>query len=97
MGQITVECKVTSAIASFDNPAVYEVENVKIINGPEVNINKIASFTHTYSGQALEDEEIVAQGKLEKVIGEQETHRIVVGTTRESLNEFIKLKYIPSL
>ncbi|MDP1551773.1 MAG: DNA polymerase subunit beta [Methanobacteriaceae archaeon] len=97
MGQITVECKVTNAIASFDNPAVYEVENVKIINGPEVNINEIASFTHTYSGQAIEDEEIVAQGKLEKVIGEQETHRVVVGTTRESLNEFIKLKYIPSL
>jgi hypothetical protein len=104
LGQMTVECSVFNALASFDNPAVYEVNDVKIIetrfdsldNNPiDMNISEIASFTHTYSGQALEGERIMARGKLEKVIGEKESYRIVVGTTRESLNEFIKLKENP--
>jgi len=105
MGQITVECTVSNALASFDNPAVYEVQDVETIdinltslNSSEiskVNISEIASFTHTYSGQALEGERIMARGKLEKVIKKKESYRIVVGTTRESLNEFIKLKINP--
>jgi hypothetical protein len=104
VGQMTVECTVSSSLASFDNPAVYKVKDVKIIesrfdssdNVPKIEISEIASFTHTYSGQALEEERIVAQGKLEKVIiNSNESYRIVVGTTRESLNEFIKLKESP--
>ncbi|WP_282730993.1 DNA polymerase subunit beta [Methanobacterium alcaliphilum] len=96
MGFITVECTVSNALAAFDNPATYEVEDIKIIDGPHVEIKEIASFTHTYSGQALEGEKIISRGKLEKVIGSQETYRVVVGTTRESLNEFIKLKKSPT-
>lgn len=105
LGQMTVECTVSNALASFDNPAVYEVHDVEIIDinltSPDsseiskVNISEIASFTHTYSGQAREGERIVARGKLEKVIDQKESYRIVVGTTRESLNEFIKLKINP--
>lgn len=104
LGQMTVECAVSSSLASFDNPAVYEVHDVKIIdikldlldNPINIDISEIASFTHTYSGQAQDGEEIVARGKLEKVITENNEHyRIVVGTTRESLNEFIKLKENP--
>lgn len=94
-GFMSVECTVSNALASFDNPAVYEVEDVKIIDGPNVSISEIASFTHTYSGQAVEGERIIARGKLEKVIKDKESYRIVVGTTRESLNEFIKLKESP--
>ena len=105
LGQMTVECTVSNALASFDNPAVYEVQDVKIVDinltSPPSNrvsapnISEIASFTHTYSGQAREGERIVARGKLEKVINIKESYRIVVGTTRESLNEFIKLKINP--
>ena len=32
LGQMTVECTVSSSLASFDNPAVYEVHDVKIID-----------------------------------------------------------------
>ena len=35
---------------------------------------------------------ITARGKLEKVIGEDVNYRLVVGTTRESIGEYIKLK-----
>jgi uncharacterized protein len=97
LGQITVEGTVSNALAAFDNPAIYEVTDVKIIDGPEVPITKIASFTHTYSGQAVEGEEIIARGKLEKVLGPEESYRVIVGTTRESLNEYIKLKKFPKL
>ena len=92
MGCIEIECTVKDSLAAFDNPAVYMVEDVTIIKGPEVSINEIASYTHTYAGQAREGECIIARGKLEKVIGENVSYRLVVGTTRESLGEYIKLK-----
>jgi predicted nucleotidyltransferase len=92
MGCIEIECSVKDSLAAFDNPAVYKVENVNIIKGPEVPINEVASYTHTYAGQAKDGERIIARGKLEKVIGEDVTYRLIVGTTRESLGEFIKIK-----
>ncbi len=68
---IEIECTVTDSLAAFDNPAVYKVDDVEIIEGPEVPINEVASYTHTYAGQAREGERITARGKLEKVIGEK--------------------------
>ena len=92
MGTIEIECTVSDALAAYDNPAVYKVEDVSVIDGPEVPINEVASYTHTYSGQAVEGECIIARGKLEKVINETISYRLIVGTTRESLGEYIKLK-----
>ncbi len=92
MGIIEIDCTVTDALAAFDNPAVYKVDDVEIIKGPKVPITELASYTHTYAGQAREGERITARGKLEKVIGQNINYRLVVGTTRESIGEFIKLK-----
>lgn len=92
MGTVEIECTVSDAIAAYDNPAVYKVEDVKILRGPEVLIEEVASYTHTYSGQAVEGERIVARGKLEKVMNETTSYRLIVGTTRESIGEYIKLK-----
>lgn len=91
LGTAMIECKVADAIGAFDNPAVYEVEDVNILEGEDVPITEVASFTHTYSGQAKDNEEIIVKGKLEKVIGPNTRYRIVVGTTRESIDEYIKL------
>ncbi|RJS49265.1 MAG: DNA polymerase subunit beta [Methanobacterium sp.] len=91
-GHVTLEATVKSALASFDNPAVYEVNDVKIMEGPPVTVDKVASFTHTYAGQAEEDERIIVKGKLERVIDSKNSYRVVVGTTRESIDEFIKIK-----
>ncbi|NYB51844.1 MAG: DNA polymerase subunit beta [Methanobacteriaceae archaeon] len=91
-GNIEIEAVVSDALAAFDNPAVYQVEDVKILNGPQVSLDEVASFTHTYSGQAREGETIIARGKLEKVVGKKTHYRLIVGTTRESLGEYIKLK-----
>ena len=92
MGSIEIECTVTDSLAAFDNPAVYKIDDVKIIEGAEVAISEVASYTHTYAGQAREGERITARGKLEKVIGKNISYRLIVGTTRESIGEFIKLK-----
>ncbi len=92
LGNAMIECKVSDALGAFDNPAVYKVEDVTILEGLTVPITEVASFTHTYSGQAKYGEEIIVKGKLEKVIGQDKKYRVVVGTTRESIDEYIKLK-----
>lgn len=92
LGTAKIECKVSDALGAFDNPAVYKVEDVDILEGRNVPITEIASFTHTYSGQAKDGEEIIAKGKLEKVVDKNIKYRLVVGTTREAFDEYIKLK-----
>lgn len=90
-----IECIVSDAIGAFDNPAVYKIEDLKILEGPDLPITEVASFTHTYSGQAREGERIIAQGAVEKVVNQKTgeiKYRLMVGTTRESFNEYIKLK-----
>lgn len=92
LGRATIKSRVYDSLAAFDNPAIYKIENVHIIEGPDVNISEIASFTHTYAGQAREGEKIIASGKLERVMAKEIKYRLVVGTTRESLGEYIKLQ-----
>lgn len=90
-----IECTITDALASYDNPAVYEVDDVKVLDGPDLPVDDIASLTHTYAGQVREGERVVAKGKLEKITEKdtrKKTNRLVVGTTREALDEYIKLK-----
>ncbi|MGZ7119207.1 MAG: DNA polymerase subunit beta, partial [Methanobacterium sp.] len=91
-GTAMIECKVSDALGAYDNPAVYKIEDVTFLEGHEVPVTEVASFTHTYSGQAKDGEEITVKGRLEKVMDKKSGYRIVVGTTRESINEYIKLK-----
>lgn len=91
-GTVKIEATINDSLAAFDNPAVYQVEDVDIMEGAPTPIKEVASYTHTYSGQAREGERIIARGKLEKVMGKKTYYRLVVGTTRESLGEYIKLK-----
>ena len=76
--RMTVEARVTDASLSFDSPAVYLVDH-------EV-VDRIVSFTHTYSGQALAGEVVEACGVLE-VHGADRW--LVVGTTRTARGEYI--------
>ncbi len=93
LGRIKIEAKVYDAMAAFDNPAIYKVEDVRILEGPSADIDEVVSFTHTYAGQAKEGEKIIAKGELERYTGAREGYRVVVGTTREALNEYIKVDY----
>lgn len=95
LGTLKIECKVSDALGAFDNPAVYKVDDVKILEGSDIPIDELASFTHTYSGQARDGEIVIAKGRVDKIINQNTggiINRLVVGTTRESLDEYIKLK-----
>lgn len=109
VGIAKIEATIEDAIASFDNPAIYKVKDLKVleIESGDIDliaqIRELASFTHTYAGEAVEKEQVIAKGKIEKVLKvlednggkTEEYYRLIVGTTRESIDEFIKLKNIP--
>lgn len=79
LGKMTIVAEVIDATLSHDNPAVYEVEHEEI--------NRVLSFTHTYSGQALAGETIEARGVCEEHGDER---WLIVGTTRVAKGEFIR-------
>ena len=83
---------------AFDNPSLYTIENLKILDGVEAPISEVVSFTHTYAGEVIDGEHVLAKGKVEKVIseGKKDSYRLVVGTTRESMDEYVKLKESPA-
>jgi predicted nucleotidyltransferase len=78
IGKMEIEARVTNASLAFDSPAVYEVEHE--------SVNRVLSFTHTYSGQALAGETIEAAGICEQ---HRDEYWLVVGTTREARGEYI--------
>ena len=81
IGPMTIEAEVTNASLAFDNPALYIVDHE--------SVSRVLSFTHTYSGQALEGEIIEARGICEQHGNER---WLVVGTTREARGEYIVSK-----
>lgn len=97
-GTAEIECDITSALGAFDNPSLYTIKNVKVIDGVDVDLTEVVSFTHTYAGEVVDGEHVVARGKVEKVIinGEFSHYRLVVGTTREAVGEYLKLKESPA-
>ena len=77
---------------------MFTIENLKILDGVEAPISEVVSFTHTYAGEVIDGEHVLAKGKVEKVIseGKKDSYRLVVGTTRESMDEYVKLKESPA-
>ena len=98
-GVSQIECDIVSALEAYDNPAKYTIENVKVLDGVEFDLSEIVSFTHTYAGEVVEGEHVIAKGKVEKVIvdGEFSHYHLVIGTTREAIDEYVKLKVIESI
>ena len=89
---------INGTLFDIDNPSLYTIENVEIIDGVDVPLTEVVSFTHTYAGEVIDGEHVIAKGKVEKVIvnGEFSHYRIVVGTTREAIDEYLKLKESPA-
>jgi uncharacterized protein len=78
-GKMTIEATVTDASLSFDSPARYLVDHDEI--------QRVLSFSHTYTGQACDGELIQARGVCEEHDGER---WLIVGTTREARGEYIR-------
>jgi len=79
LGRYKIEAVVTDASGSFDSPSVFKVDHDEV--------DEVLSFTHTYAGQVLEGEVMEARGVLEEVDG---VRRLIVGTTREARDEWIR-------
>ena len=79
-GSLNLQCKVLDDSYAFDYPAKF------IIDHP--TIQSVVSFTATYNGQAQRGEIIEVAGMLEQ---SSEELRIVVGSSREAIGEYIKV------
>ncbi|MFA5002406.1 MAG: nucleotidyltransferase domain-containing protein [Methanolinea sp.] len=79
VGTRKIEARVTDASLANDNPATYLIDHEEI--------SRVLSFTHTYSGQALDGERIQAKGVCE-VHGDEQW--LIVGTSREARGEYIR-------
>ena len=66
---------------AFDYPAVFKISHEEY--------EAIVCFTATYTGQALAGELIEVSGKIEQT--QTGLKRIVVGSTREAVGEYIKV------
>jgi len=98
LGNMKIKCTIIDDSQSFDTPAIYKIGNLEILEGNPLNIEKIVSYTHTYAGEVQNNEVVIASGVCEEVTDKsckEKKYNLVVGTTRESINEYIKLQKNP--
>jgi predicted nucleotidyltransferase len=81
LGMIELQAKVIDDQFSFDYPAEF------LIDDPE--IKRVVCFTATYNGQAFNAEQVAIAGQLEQ--DQFGVKRVVVGSNREALGEYIKV------
>ncbi|MCS4541962.1 MAG: nucleotidyltransferase domain-containing protein [Euryarchaeota archaeon] len=93
LGKIKIRAKIASSKFAFDYPATYQIAEAEVLNGPKIELKEIASYTHTFVGQAYKDEIVEANGILERVYEKDKIkyYRIIVGTTREANDEYLKV------
>ena len=98
IGNIKIKCQIIDDSKSYETPAIYNIKDVEILEGEDRIIEKIISFTHTYAGIVKNNERIIASGVCEECLNKdtgKKTYNLVVGTTREAINEYVKLENNP--
>ena len=91
----TMRARVLNSRDSFFMPAVYQVDDVLILDGckPQVEIRQVVSYESLYMDIAQEGDEILVHGKLEEVhdIKTGDAYaQVVVGTYEAQGKDFIK-------
>ncbi len=79
---------VTNAGEAIYLPALYDVENVHILEGPAVEISQICSYEGLFGQVADPGQEVEAQGKLEQIDGGP-GHRLVIGSSSRGGREYV--------
>jgi predicted nucleotidyltransferase len=82
VGHAKIKASVTDDSQMIFTPCHYKIDNVEIVEGPEVeSIREIVSFRGRFCEQARNGEFVTAQGKIEGVKGEgeQEFYRVLLG------------------
>lgn len=81
LGFAQIEARVVDDQYGYDYPARFELDHAEV--------TAVVCFTATYTGQAQIGERIVIAGQIE--VDAQEGKRIVVGSNREAIGEFIRV------
>jgi len=81
LGPVLLKVQVVDDSLAFDYPAEFSIQHK--------NIKSIVSYTATYTGQAKTGEWVEVAGQLEQA--SDGTKRIVVGSSREAIGEYIKV------
>ena len=94
-GQVTLEAVVCDNIDSLFLPAIYQIEDVKFLDGKQYSdVTEIVSYEGLYDSLAENGEKIQAKGKLEKVTEKgtsRQQYRVLVGSTEGKGKEYIKM------
>lgn len=79
-GWVKLKARVTDATDAAFMPSVYQIEPVKIIQGARVrDLRRILSFVEEFRLQALQDDLVLVEGNLEKVLSKKETfHQVTL-------------------
>jgi predicted nucleotidyltransferase len=95
---VRISCDICEDSLSYDSPATYNISNVSFLEGTPRNIESIVSFTHTYTGIVRNYERVIASGVCEEYLNKdtgQKKYKLIIGTTRESIGEYLKLAISP--
>jgi uncharacterized protein len=84
-GEIKVQCQIIEDQYGFDYPAIFTINHHEI--------KTVICFTATYTGQAFVGETVEISGLLEE--SDTGARRIVVGSSREAPNEYIRVVECP--
>jgi len=63
-------------------PCTYKLEDVKVVEGPQIQITEVASFRGRFCQQAQVGEQVIVQGKVEHVRDTRNYHdhfRVIIG------------------
>jgi len=95
LGIVVMGAVVVENVNSMFLPAVYHVQDARVIKGPQVaDIEEVVSYEGLYGDLAEVGESILVKGKLELVIdkkNKRKYHRVVVGSPEGKGTEYIKL------
>lgn len=84
VGYAKIAATIVDDAESLFTPCTYKIEGVKFLKGPSFEpIKEIASFRGRFCEQARKGEDVVAQGKVEKVqkTGQEAYYRLLLGST----------------
>lgn len=94
-GKVTIRAVVSDNARSLFLPAVYQIKDVDVIEGPQLGrITQIVSYETLYDSLAENGETIQVKGKLEKITkkeSSQQRYRVLVGSAEGKGKEYIKL------
>ncbi|MCL1978001.1 MAG: hypothetical protein FWG55_07890 [Candidatus Bathyarchaeota archaeon] len=86
-GYVKIVAEINSNAEALFTPCIYQLENVKIIEGPMLtSIKEVSSFRGRFCKQAENGETITAQGKAELVVNKkngERYYRLILGNKPE--------------